>query len=336
MSEESIIIRMGAIHILDGTMGMPVLSDDVLELTPDVADFIRGHLEKLLQGDERKKCQFRQEESEVLTLLKDFREENFLETSRELAGRLYHIMNENIDIPSGDLLVVSYQSDGEKYLGLLKLNYKETITHRTGVCEAGNANNIIKYQSTLPGTGSKLSEAVLINLEDNSVEVVEKKYEVNGAKCNYLSELYLQCHTQMSPKTKMAVVTRAVEQINRTYYEDDLDKQMETKSVIKEELATDGSLDVERICERMYGEEPDVKEAFQEKMEKYHMRGEVVEPKSTQTVKKFEKQCLKTDTGIEIHIPMEEYNNKDRLEFVTNEDGTVSLIIRGIGHISTK
>ncbi len=336
MSEESIIIRMAVIHILDGAMGMPVLSDDVLELTPDVADFIRGHLEKLLHGDDRKKCQFHQEESEILTLLKDFREENFLELSRELAQRLYQIMNANIDIPSGDLLVISYQLDGEKYLGLLKLNYRETITHRTGVCEAGNANNIIKYQSTLPGTGSRLSEAVLINLGDYSVEVVEKKYEINGAKCNYLSELYLQCHAQMSQKTKMAAFSRAVEQINHTYYEDDLDKQMETKSVIKEELAIDGSLDVERVCERMYGTEPDVKEAFQEKMEKYHMRGEIVEPKSAQTVKKFEKQYLKTDTGIEIHIPMEEYNNKDRVEFVTAEDGSVSLIIRNIGHVSTR
>ena len=33
-------------------------------------------------------------------------------------------------------------------------------------------------------------------------------------------------------------------------------------------------------------------------------------------------QRLLTDTGIELKIPMEEYNNKDRIEFITNSDGT--------------
>ena len=57
--------------------------------------------------------------------------------------------------------------------------------------------------------------------------MIEKKYEVNGVKTNYLSELYLQCHAKMSQKTKLDIVTKAVDQINKKYFEDDFEKKME-------------------------------------------------------------------------------------------------------------
>ena len=43
-----------------------------------------------------------------------------------------------------------------------------------------------------------------------------------------------------------------------------------------------------------------------------------------------------TDTGIELKIPMEEYNNKDRIEFITNADGTISVLIKNVGSIESK
>ena len=59
-------------------------------------------------------------------------------------------------------------------------------------------------------------------------------------------------------------------------------------------------------------------------------------PKRESTIKKFQKQHLTTDTGIEITIPMEEYKNPDRVEFLTNPDGTVSVLIKNIGRLRTK
>ena len=64
-------------------------------------------------------------------------------------------------------------------------------------------------------------------------------------------------------------------------------------------------------------------EAEKEKLEKYNLANTTVEPQNPTTTKKFTKQHLMTDTGIELKIPMEEYNNKDRIEFITNSDGTI-------------
>ncbi len=43
-----------------------------------------------------------------------------------------------------------------------------------------------------------------------------------------------------------------------------------------------------------------------------------------------------TDTGIEIKIPMEQYRDPGSVEFITNEDGTVSVYIKNIGHLTAK
>ena len=45
---------------------------------------------------------------------------------------------------------------------------------------------------------------------------------------------------------------------------------------------------------------------------------------------------IKTDTGIEITIPMEEYRNPDHVEFITNMDGTISVLIKNIGVLSSR
>ena len=76
MQQDEVIIRKGIVHILDGELGYPVYSEEELELTPDINDFFRAHIYKLLSGDELKKCHFSEEEpSEVYELVQNFSEE---------------------------------------------------------------------------------------------------------------------------------------------------------------------------------------------------------------------------------------------------------------------
>lgn len=338
MTQDEIIIRKAIIHILDGTLGYPVFSEEELELTADINDFLRIHLYKLIAGDDLKKCYFPEDEpSEVYEMLKHFSEEDLVEESKKLTERLYSIMNANVAIPSADLVLVTFQMQGEKYLALLKMNYKDSFVHMTQAEEIGNVNHIIRYQATLPATGAKLSEAVIIHLRDYSVQIVEKKYEVNGSKVNYLSELFLQCKASLSQKSRFAIVTKAVDQVNKKYFEEEPVKQMEAKSIIKKEIEENqGALRVESISEKIYGDMPEIKEEFDAKMEKYHMEKAEVQTQNEQTTKKFEKQYLKTDTGIEINIPMEQFQDINQVEFITNADGTISVLIKNINKILTK
>ena len=338
MEQDEIIIRKGIVHILDSELGYPVYSEQLLDMNPDINDFFRQHIYKIMSGDDMKKCYFddNEDESDMYKLVKEFNEDDMVEDSKKMTGILYEIMNSNVAIPSADLAIVTFQIQGKKYLSLLKMNYKESYVHMTNSNENGNVNSIIRYQSTLPASSTKLTEAVIIDLENYEISIVEKKYEVNGEKCNYLSTLYLKCKAGMSSKSKMDIVTRAVEQVNKKHYSEEPVKQMEAKRIIKEEIEQNGMVIVEKISEKIYGQVPEIKEEFDAKMEKYHMESAEVKPQSEKTTKKFEKQFLKTDTGIEINIPMEQYRDINQVEFITNPDGTISVLIKNINKILTR
>lgn len=64
----------------------------------------------------------------------------------------------------------------------------------------------------------------------------------------------------MSSKSKLAIVTKAVEQVNKKHFEEEPVKQMEAKRIIKEEIEETGAVNVEKISEKLYGKTPDIKE----------------------------------------------------------------------------
>lgn len=336
MERDEIIIRNAIVHILDSTIGMPVLSDHFLELGPDLNEFLRGHIYKIATSDDMKNCNFNKEESYVYKCIENFDESNMIPISQDIGNYLYTIMNQNITITPADLFIVTYQVNSTMHLALLKMNYKESYIHYASTDDLGNYNDIIKQKVTLPSESTKLSEAALVNLSDYSIQLVEKKYDINGVKTNYLSQMFLQCQTKLSQKAKLNIITKAVDQMNQKYYEDDFDKHMETKAIIHNEYMEQGTIRVESISDKLFQDKEELKEEFTEKLEKYNLITEEVTPQNKQTTKKFEKQYLITDSGIEINIPMSQYNDKKSVEFITDPDGTISVLIKNINHITSK
>lgn len=340
MNKEDIRIRNVIVHIMDPTIGMPVLSDTELEYGSEIAEFLKEHIVKISSGDDAKECRFYKEESEIYRMLNSYSDEDFVEVSKEIAGLLYDIMSGNIDIPPADLMVVRFREGEEEYLALLKMNYKAFYTHRTMAAGdgEGNSNEIIRHKSILPSESQRLTEAAVIRLNDLALQVIERKYEVNGEKTNYFSFLFLKCSAHMSHKSKLAIVSRAVESVQKEGFDETerFEKQMRAKSIIQEEIEEKGGFVVEELAEKIFEQEPELKVAFQDKMEKYDMVKEEIQPRSDNTVRKYQSQHLYTDTGIEIKIPMEQYKNPQSVEFITNPDGTLSVLIKNIEHLEAK
>ncbi len=336
MRQEEMTIRAGIVHILDPMAGMPVLSRSPMEFGSDLSEFLKAHVERFTESDDRKLCRF-QEDSAVGELVRACTPDTFVEVSGRMAELLYQILRQNAAIPSADAVVLLLASGEEEYLAFMKMDYKSSYTHLTSVEENGNANSIILQEALLPSQGQRLSEAFLARLSDGELKVVEKRHEVNGEKRWYFSELFLQCRAPMSPKARLDLVTRAVEQVNRKYYgEEDTKRQMEIKNAVYQELGEEGGLRVETLKEKVFVGSPQLQEELEEKLEPYHLAEEPVELRNPQTLRKYQKQRLLTDTGIEITIPMEEYENPDRVEFLTNPDGTISVLIKNVGSLRAR
>lgn len=351
IAKDDIIIRKVILHILDTMHGECTLSNMLLEPGPDLYDFIRNHIYKIVSSDDTKHCEFDPELSPVLPIIQALTEEDensFIETSQKLAEGLYNAMTEGLDIPAADLLCASFQAEGVIYLALLKMNYRDSYTHqittqdlmpkedatdtRVGAIHAG----IVKTHALLPAASSRIPEAIIVNLSDNHVQLLEKKYEVNGEKVNYLSERYLLCHAQLPSKKKLNILTKVINDISNKYDGADLKVKMDTKSALQNEYVNQKSFDVEEIGSRLFGKSPAKKAEFDERMEKYDLSYDNFSVVNESTVKKLEKQVLVTDTGIEISVPMETYNKMADFEVQLDVNGKSTIIIRNIDNLVLK
>ena len=271
IQKDDIIIRKGILHILDSHTGYLGLSSQLLEMGPDLMEFVRGHIFKIMESDDAKRCQFNGNVSPVLSLLESMEEsddESFIEATRVLGENLFDIMCDSVTIPAADLLCVTFQVQSVIHIALLKMNYKVTYVHREE--EDAEANDIVK-QRVMPTDSAKLTEAVIIDLTEYKVRLVEKKYEINGEKAYYLSENFLVCRTSIPPKKKLNILTRVINNISNKYDGADLKTKMDTKSALQKEYVDNKSFDKEEIGNKLFGKSPEKKSEFDEKMEQYDL-----------------------------------------------------------------
>ena len=352
IAKDDIVIRKAILHILDTVHGECILSNTLLDPGPDLYEFIRNHIYKIVSSDDTKDCEFNPETSPIYSILETWDESDktsFIEASQSIADRLYVAMGEGLDIPAADLLFVSFQAEGTIYLALLKMNYKESYTHIvTNDSETEEMSDddetevpvihadIIKSKALLPSSGTRIPEAIIINLSDFHIKLLEKRYEINGEKIFYLSEKFLVCHTNLPPKKKLNILTKVINNISNKYDGADLKTKMDTKSALQKEYVDNKSFDIEEIGNRLFGKSPEKKSEFDEKMEQYDLQYDNFTDTNESTVKKLERQVMVTDSGIEISIPMETYNKLANLEIQTDVTGKSTIIIKNIDNLILK
>lgn len=119
IAKDDIIIRKVIVHILDTVHGDCILSETLLDPGPDLYDFIRNHIYKIVTSDDTKNCTFNLETSPIYPLLESWDESDeysFVSTSQKIAEKLYAAMGEGLDIPAADLFFVTFQAEGTIYL----------------------------------------------------------------------------------------------------------------------------------------------------------------------------------------------------------------------------
>lgn len=345
MKKEDIYIKRAIVHILDTMTGAPILSTRQLDFGSEFVDFLKSHIAKVAEGDESKECKFYKDESEIYKMLTDYSDNHFAQISKDIANLLYRVMESNIDIPPADLAVVRFGYRDNEYLALLKLNYKQFYIHRTLPVDDEEEedeqeffNEIVRHKSVLPSGRQKLSEAAVINLNDLSMWAVEKKYEVNGEKTNYFTYLFLKCSCRIPVKSKLSIVAKVIKSVQDDAYDElsQFEHRMKARAILKEMIDEKGSLKVEEVMDEVFRDDYGLKARFQEKIQKYDMTKDEILIREEKTLNMYHSQFLTTDTGIEVKIPMDQYKNPEGVEFITNGDGTTSLVIKNIGYLQAR
>lgn len=179
---DDIIFRKAVIHLLNVELGKFAPAQDLFMMQPDVIELVRKQVCYLLNSDELKAADWNTKEPvfQKLEQMNEKDDKSFIQTSAYLADRLFDIMCDSVEIPSADLLCLSFQTNQEIYYALIKLNYQNSFMHELMKYDNEEIISNIRHKKILP-LGKRISEGIIFNLSLQKVMLKEKKYEMlNG------------------------------------------------------------------------------------------------------------------------------------------------------------
>lgn len=324
----SILFDQTIIHLLDLGHGVPIMSSKPLVLRDEIEAYITTYLTDLFDSHSVSHAIFEETSSWAETIRAGI--PDFYTFSCELAGQFYAYMQTLENIPNGDLIVTKFKRDQIPYIAFFKLNYKEAYTHVVDQDGTGPVNQIIKHKTIFPETSSKIQEAAIINLETCEILLLD------GHKEHYLHNL-LGTTTSLSTKQKIKIV----EQVITGAIEENFDNKLEALSFAKTNIAKSidhtSTIRVNDVLDETFADHEPIKEACRAVFEEQGITEEAIEiPHAEKVGKKYTSHKIKTNTGIELKLPTEMLNDPDKIEFINNVDGTLSIILKNIGSVINK
>ncbi|MEG0877238.1 MAG: nucleoid-associated protein [Oscillospiraceae bacterium] len=320
----NILIEKAAVYVLDSLGNEPLCPQQCMEITDDIEQYLASCAAKGFAADEARPCAMSRD-SQLLPLLQDINSA-FLEKTTQMADIWFDIMKENPSIPACELVFLLMQIEGEAYLSVLKLNHKSgyMFFYDAAGGKLSHCENILQAQG-------KPDEAMYIQLANNELLVLEKKYDIDGHKAAYIASKIAQCKSGMSAKEKLDVICEAAVEVNRQFYGSlGVDESTVAAAVCEEYKAAPEGIAASEVCSRLYKDLPHAEEAFQKVLAEHEMVFAEPVAISAPAVRRLEKQSLRSGSGVEVKVPVSVYRNTDAVEFLKNDDGTTSLLIKNI------
>ena len=259
--------------------------------------------------------------------------DDLLETSVVVANRWKEefVISENQK--TNDLVFIQFSKEGVDHFAFLRIALRETLTHL-----GGEVDNPIKLtQNNLPGFGTGADEALVINLQSRKYHLIEKRIKYNGTFLNYFSENLLQAQPKISPKKSIKEIEKTAQRIAENFQQDDFQFQSKVKSAIFNQLEEENELSPEKLANDLFDNNLTARLSFVDQVKESipdPVRFDEID--ASRQLKKFENQKLSLSNGIELLVPNHVYEDAESVEFIQNENGTYSILIKNIEDIQNK
>ncbi|MDD3428876.1 MAG: nucleoid-associated protein [Oscillospiraceae bacterium] len=333
-----ITIYKAILHILDGNSGMTVFSDNELNFEDtNTTTYVTKLIEKAYKDANMKKGTFL-DNSALARKIEEYRTErfSFRELSVFAANRLYEAISQSENIDASDLIVCDFATEEHRMLALIKCNNKMAYTHEVRSGEDSSINtHIVNAYSILPAANQKIDELALIDLETMSIRLQDKKRSVNGKEVFLMTDLILECTTQMSSKEAMKTVNTIAQNIAESHGEPAVAAVSKAKSYMVEALDDSPFFDAEELGKEVFGTNSVMQAEYMEQIKEAGIPQRVNVPKTVVT-KAERSHRIKTDTGIEITFPVEFFDNSEYIEFISSPDGKIRIELKNINNIENK
>ncbi|WP_312315012.1 nucleoid-associated protein [Streptococcus parasuis] len=322
-----IFVKKAIIHQFSPDDTELVLADQLLTVSPKIEEYLRKKIERVF-SDEAKTGQFNSENPFL-----DHLQGDLLSNSVKIANFWKEEFSISENLKTNDLIFIEFERNGVEHFAFLRISLRENLTH-IGL-ESESPLKIT--QNNLPGAGSAPDEALIVNLQTQKYHLIEKRIKHNGAFLNYFSDNLLQVTPAISAKKSIKAVEQTAQKIADKFHQGDFQFQSKVKSAIFNNLEEDNELSPEKLADQLFDNNLTARLNFVDQLK------EVIPDKisfdeidSSRQLKKFENQKLSLSNGIELIVPNAIYEDAESVEFIQNENGTYSILIKNIEDIKSK
>ena len=324
-------VKRAILHILDLNSGVPVFSD--LDLDRELFDYIQKHLEKSWKdaaahpsrlGDVnpiRQKLERYQADKDV-----------FASITQEMADKLHKDLMLCGEERAMDFVAVEFLAGEVQHFGILLYTNQLGYTHKISYQDNQASNQIIQHFAILPNPTQKLTMFAFINMEDWSVRFVDKKRILDGEEVYLLPDRLLNCTMPVSSKDTIKKVQKIVTKVAEEFGQNPTQAVCQAKAVLLEAGQKSERIEPAEVGRKVFEHHSGMRDSYMEQIEHASLP-KVTEVDRDYAVRTNKSHKIKTDTGIELTVPSDFFNNTDYIEFVTNENGTISINIKNVGEI---
>lgn len=298
-----------------------------ITLTPSLDEYFRKKLSKVFTAD-AKRGQF-EPENDFITHLDD----DFMQSTQTIAQLWREEFVVSEDQKTNDLIFIQFDKDGQEHFAFLRLALKDSLAHILGDEE----QPLKVTQNNLPSAAQTPDEALVINRQDNRYYLIEKRIKHNGGFANYFSENLLRVQPNQSVNKSINLLEKTAKKVADNFNQDDFQFESKMKSAIFQNLEEDQELSPEKLANQLFDDNLTARLTFVDELkESIPEPIPVADVDYSRQSKKLENQKLSLSNGIELIVPNQVYQDADSVEFIQNDDGTYSILIKNIQDIQNK
>lgn len=322
-----IYIRKIIIHQFSPNDTAILFGETEITVTPRIDEYFRKKLAKVFSED-AKRGQFKSD-NPFYSLITD----DFMASSQSISQMWKEAFVISEDQKTNDLVFIKFDKDGQNYFAFLRLTLKESFAHLSD----SQDNPLSITQNNLPSAAQAPDEALVINLDTGNFYLIEKRVKYNGSFEHYFSETLLKVTPEQSVKKSIKTIEQTAQKIAENFNQDDFAFQSKMKTAIYKNLDEDEELSPEKLADQLFEDNLTARLTFVDQVkEKIPEKITVSDIDSSRQIKKLESQKLSLSNGIELIVPNAVYQDAESVEFLMNDDGTYSILIKNIEDIKSK
>ncbi|WP_195236798.1 MULTISPECIES: nucleoid-associated protein [unclassified Romboutsia] len=327
------IIHKFIIHVLDKNSDVPILNDYEGKINPEVDKFFQKIIKRVTKDDDLRKGIFKDYNNNIIKNCCEqiiYDESTFLENSKEIAAYLFDIMKINSEIDSCDLAICLYTVKDEKYVAILKLDYKKLYTHSIEFIDDKFNIQMVANEIGIPETGRQKQCAIIgvsgIN-DEFHLRLLDKDAEKEESESKFIKE-FLNAERIDDDKYKTKVFKKSAENWITNALTENIKQAEDMRSVLNYTLKEKHEIDVNDFIENNIKDE-NLKESFKEHMEDKGL-DEGFNIDKTWVEKKLKKRSIKTDNGFDLKGNLEDFEDPMKYSVKQNPDGSIDITLKNI------